>query len=1203
LHPTTGPSLWQEIAEAIADALIVVDTNGVVQYINTAAATFTGWAESQAAGQPVDKVLPLVAGFDKNGTPGAMAFIRKHAGRKEPVPITLPGPHGDEIQASVTTRKIKGTERYLILLRTMEDATICYEVRRVKEQYDQVMDRAKEFIFQLDTQGNFIFFNKYAEEISGYSSKNWQGRSFAPIIHPQDLGLVNSMLQKMLAGFDVDFETRIKTKRGAVLWLRVQCTPIYYQGKITRIFCFAQNITARKHTQEQLRASEQRYRKLFESSKDAVMTLEPPAWCFTSGNPAILKIFKVKSEAEFTALAPWQLSPPSQPDGRPSMEKAREMIEIAMNKGSNFFEWTHRRATGEDFPATVLLTRVELPDWTFLQATVRDITQQKHAETELKYQFALQELIIDISTELIKTPSSNIDVSLNKAIQKIGRLTGVDRCYVFLLGRETMSNTHEWCKQGIEPQIDSLQDLPLAAFPWWMEKLRSQEIIHIHDPVSLPEDAQATRKLLERQDIISLLAVPIISGLELIGFVGFDSVKQSKDWHSDTIGFMKIIGNIFGDALVRKWSEDKLRESEELYRNLYQTSLAGLWRTRRSDGKILKANLTTARLLGFSSIKEFLKSGTISNFYRDPESRRNLLDVLNSHSEVNELECELYRADGAKRDFLISAREYRELDYIEGVITDITERKQAAKALRDSEENLRTTLNSIGDAVIATDSNCRIVRLNPVAQKLIGWHGNVAKGLPLDEVLSIVDMKTQKPINNLMQSVIDQKGAKILRDNVLLYARDGRTFQIKSSCAPIRDQEGNITGMVLVFRDVTEEYRVQEELKKIQKLESIGLLAGGIAHDFNNILTGLFGNIMLAKTKLPAKHQAQQYLEQAQKSMNRAIYLTKQLLTFAQGGEPVKESVTLDDLIRETANFALIGSSVKLNFEPQEGLWPVDADKGQLGQVVTNLVINARQAMPEGGTLSIVAQNTHLEAEGHAILSQGKFVKLTIADEGTGIAKQHLNKIFDPYFTTKNTGSGLGLAIVHSIIKKHKGHIRVASELGAGTTFTIHLPVAEILDTTCREWQPPEENIQAAEDSRVLVMDDDDMVRNVSAGMLRALGYQVVTVSSGQQAIDAYKESLSRSNRFDAVILDLTTPGGIGGKQVSQRLLSLDKNACIVVTSGYSNDPVMAQYQQYGLKGVLEKPFTIHKLQQEMCRVLSQPAPSRRPSSLNDISP
>jgi CheY-like chemotaxis protein len=312
----------------------------------------------------------------------------------------------------------------------------------------------------------------------------------------------------------------------------------------------------------------------------------------------------------------------------------------------------------------------------------------------------------------------------------------------------------------------------------------------------------------------------------------------------------------------------------------------------------------------------------------------------------------------------------------------------------------------------------------------------------------------------------------------------------------------------------------------------------------------------------------------AENAASRARDLTQQLLTFARGGEPVKKVIEVDGLLREAAGFAIHGSTVRCKFALADGLWPVEVDEGQLSQVIHNLVINAVQAMPDGGTITIGAENFG------SILQRQKCVRIFVADNGTGITEQHLQRIFDPYFTTKQQGSGLGLATCYSIIKKHGGIITVESTLGKGSTFYLTLPASEL----SREAQPEFQTDVAYGIGRVLVMDDEEPVREALQAMLDELGYTAECAENGAEAVDLYRKRKEEGTPFAAVILDLTIPGGVGGKEAITALLKIDPDVKAVVSSGYSTDPVMANYLEYGFSAVLTKPYLL----QDMSRVFQE---------------
>ncbi len=386
--------------------------------------------------------------------------------------------------------------------------------------------------------------------------------------------------------------------------------------------------------------------------------------------------------------------------------------------------------------------------------------------------------------------------------------------------------------------------------------------------------------------------------------------------------------------------------------------------------------------------------------------------------------------------------------------------------------------------------------------------------------------------------------------------------------------------------DVDERKRREEQQQTLEKLNSIGTLAGGIAHDFNNIMAGVYGNISLAKLKLTPDQPGFKFLEAAEKSMGRATLLTNQLLTFAKGGEPVTESLSLGNLVEEVVHFNLSGSNVKPVITQAENLWLVKADLGQIQQVFANLTINAKQAMPDGGHLDITMENADVPQGKVSGLAAGKYIRIRVTDEGTGIDPEYLERIFDPYFTTKQTGSGLGLATTYSIINKHGGHISVESQLGQGTSFALYLPASELKDLPEKEAQI--DPSAASQTAKVLLMDDEEMIRSTVTSMLEELNYKVETASGGQQAIVLYQAALEAGRPFDLVILDLTIPGGMGGKAVAKNILKLDPAARLIVSSGYADDPVMANYPAYGFRGVVAKPYNLNKLSSALTAILGK---------------
>jgi PAS domain S-box-containing protein len=509
------------------------------------------------------------------------------------------------------------------------------------------------------------------------------------------------------------------------------------------------------------------------------------------------------------------------------------------------------------------------------------------------------------------------------------------------------------------------------------------------------------------------------------------------------------------------------------------------------------------------------------------------------------------------------------------------DRKKAEDALAAESERLAVTLRSIGEGVIATDREGKIALINKAGERLTGWMQEEAIRKPLEEVLPVISEETRVP-RNPVEKIIETMDIADLVDDTLLIARDGREIAIACNGAPIFDMESKIVGVILVFQDVTERRKAEQELLKAQKLESVGLLAGGIAHDFNNILTGILGNVTLAKIDPASEGEMFKRLEEAEKACLRAKALTRQLLTFSKGGELVKKTISASQLIEEATAFAMSGSNVKCENLISHDLCPVEADEDQTNQVISNLLINADQAMPEGGTVEVHAENVIVEANDPPSLTAGKYVKISIKDQGVGIPEQHLSRIFDPYFTTKQKGNGLGLASVYSIIKKHGGDIGVESEAGVGSTFTFYLPAAEGKIETAKK----EITELVRGEGKILLMDDEEMVLKVVGQMLSRLGYEAEFSRDGDEAVKLYRKAKESGDPFAAVIMDLTIPGGIGGKEAIGKVLEIDPNVKAIVSSGYSIDPIMADYRKHGFSGVIVKPVQMKELSDTLQNVI-----------------
>ena len=504
------------------------------------------------------------------------------------------------------------------------------------------------------------------------------------------------------------------------------------------------------------------------------------------------------------------------------------------------------------------------------------------------------------------------------------------------------------------------------------------------------------------------------------------------------------------------------------------------------------------------------------------------------------------------------------------ILQDITERKKAEEKIRQNEEFIRSILDTVDEGFIVIDRDFHILTANKA-------YCNQA-GKPCGRVIGKhcyeISHKSLKPCYEDGEDcavrhvfVTGEPHAAVHRHT----DAEGSILYVETKAFPITDTSGAVISAIETVSNITEKHLLEEERLKTQKLEAIGTLAGGIAHDFNNLLHGVFGYISMAKAIHNQKERQIAMLEQAEKALNLSVNLTTQLLTFSKGGKPVKKKTKLQPVIENSVKFALSGSNVDFCIDFEDELWSVEADEGQIGQVIQNIVLNADQAMPMGGAISIAMKNVDARAKSvPPSLSSGKYVEITIEDTGVGIPEKYLPKIFDPYFTTKDKGSGLGLATSYSIIKNHGGLIDVKSKSGAGTSFVIYIPAIEAEEAK-RELVCA--RAVTARKAKILVMDDEDLVRRIVGIMAGSLGHEVEFAENGDEAVAKYREALAAGRRFEVVILDLTIRGGKGGKETIKELIALDPEVTAVVSSGYSDDDAVSEHQSYGFKACLAKPY------------------------------
>lgn len=515
------------------------------------------------------------------------------------------------------------------------------------------------------------------------------------------------------------------------------------------------------------------------------------------------------------------------------------------------------------------------------------------------------------------------------------------------------------------------------------------------------------------------------------------------------------------------------------------------------------------------------------------------------------------------------------------IFSDISERKRIEEALREAQEKYRNIIENAVEGIFQTTIEGKVLMVNPAYANIFGYDS------PQEMMNAVKDIR-QVYFDPEQRS----EAIRLLKEKGVLkgfegkaYRKDGEIFWFSSNARTVLDAQGHPLYLEGSLEDISQRKDMEGKILQAQKLESLGILAGGIAHDFNNILTAILGNISLAKSLDESKEQLIKRLTEAEKASLRASELAQQLLTFSKGGAPIKRVVSIQRIIEHSVQFALTGSNVQSELFFQEGLWPAEVDEGQISQVIQNLIINAQQAMPSGGRIRIEAKNLSIEenAGQNMGLRKGDYLLILIQDQGSGISKDHLSKIFDPYFTTKQKGTGLGLSISYSIIQRHQGYITAESNPGGGTTFFIYLPASPGAHISPEKSQG--EALTRGK-GRVLVMDDEESVLNLAGEVLKNLGYEVELVKNGIEAVEIYKRARATGRSFALVITDLTVPGDIGGVETLRRLKEIDPHVDVIVSSGYSNDPAMANFKAFGFSGCLKKPYRVFEVSETLREVL-----------------
>ena len=895
------------------------------------------------------------------------------------------------------------------------------------------------------------------------------------------------------------------------------------------------DISERKRAEAVRRESEDRYRVLFENSREAMMVLAPPAWNFVAANAATLELFGVKDEATFLSLGPWNVSPATQPDGRPSADKALEMIKVAMLEGAHAFEWRHQRLDGREIPASVQLTRLEFAGQSLLQATVRDLSPTERALSALRDS--------EEQLEKIFNHSSNA-MSLTE-----------------LTGGKVLNVNEAWVRGSGISRLDAIGKSTAELGLWigW-------------------DDCDACYQVLEREGRLHEFETELVlKGVARQFVVNAEFVELRRG---------RFLLWEFRDITERKRAQETLSRYELLASHSRDVVLF----VRRDDGRILDANAAALSTYGYS--RDELLSLSIREL-RPPDTRiltEEQMAIADSRGIL--FETVHRRKDGSTLPVEVSSggATIGGVRMLMSVVRDITERKRAESALRDSEEQLESIFNNSTNGLAFTESvSGKILKVNDTWVRDTG----ISRGDAIGKSALALNMWAHEHQREAALAELGREGR--LRDFEATLAFRGVERQLAINADFVDLHRGRY--LLWELRDITsrkvaekEKAKLTGQLQQAQKMESVGRLAGGVAHDFNNMLGVILGHAELALERVDSAGPLHNDLVNIQSAAQRSADLTRQLLAFARKQTVAPKALNLNDTVAGMLKMArrLIGEDIQLEWRPGENLCLVNIDPTQIDQILANLCVNARDAIANVGKITIETGNKVIDAELAAAtvgMVPGDYVWLAVGDDGCGMDPATLSHAFEPFFTTKEVGkgTGLGLATVYGIVKQNNGFIDAHSELGKGTVFTIYLPrhvgktVPARLDGATGTVEPGRETI--------LLVEDETSLLEITQRMLGKHGYRVLTASTPGQAIQLARE---HAGTIDLLITDVVMPE-MNGRDLAKNILSLYPQTKRLFMSGYTADVIA--HQGVLDEGVffIQKPFSAQDLAAMVRKVLEHP--------------
>jgi PAS domain S-box-containing protein len=896
------------------------------------------------------------------------------------------------------------------------------------------------------------------------------------------------------------------------------------------------------------------FKRVFDASPLPIVIMDATTLRYIDCNSAAIEIYRSASRENLLGRHPVDFAAAVQCDGSPSDEKADYHIRQALENGYTVFEWRHRRPDGEIWDGEVHLRRFDLSDRCLLQFSIIDITERKFTA---KMQQLLHDLVLYLNS------FTDFKAGCSKVLSTVMEIECIDCGGIYIVeprdGSLSLISRH-----GISDEFAACAAHYGADTSQVKMAKTGQVRYSTYNAIRIESDPVRDNEHLRAFAFIPIMAEGQLIALMNLASRSCDNIPEASRTMLETIAFH------IGGSLLRLTTAETIRSNERRFKALIKNSSDSITILDENGIQVFVSD-AVEKMLGFHP-SELMNIPVIAAMIH-PDDQRSVQEAFAAIIREG-LVCTQYRhrrKDGSWA--YLEAWGTNQLDNpdIRGIVVnvrDISERKRVENTLRLRESYLSAIIENQPGLVWLKDRDYRFLAVNRAfalacrrqsPDEVIGktdfdvWPRDLAEKYRKDDS-TVMENGTAV---NLIEPIVDKAETRYFE-----------TFKV-----PVRDNDGTIIGTTGYARDITDRKRTEEMFNNMQRLESLGVLAGGIAHDFNNLMGGIYGYLDLARGG-GSDAKTAEYLEKAAATINRARGLTHQLLTFAKGGAPVLKAGPLFPFVDETVSFALSGSNVSCRTNADADLWNVFFDKNQIGQVIDNLVINAQQAMPLGGSIDITARNVGIAANEHPRLEAGRYVCLSVRDTGIGIPSDLLPRIFDPFFTTKPKGHGLGLATCYSIVVRHGGYIDVASEPGKGSVFNVYLPAVDHMEAVPEPSGAPQHHGSGT----VVIMDDEKVMLETTAAIIESFGYTCVCKENGDDAVKYIVEAINAGRPPKALVFDLTVPGGMGGRETLARVRSIAGGIPAIVASGYADDPVMRSPSEHGFIASICKPFRKEEL-------------------------